>query len=73
MPALPRPGASILPPEADRLGAALAYRRFGDLWLRVDLAEKLIRAAHSARGAARVRRFALRPDLQLSKCLTIVS
>jgi len=49
MPALPRPGASILPAEADRFGAALAYRRFGDHWLRVDLADRLAAFAHQAR------------------------
>jgi ATP-dependent RNA helicase SUPV3L1/SUV3 len=49
MPALPRPGASILPSDANREGAALAYRRLGDIWLRVDLADRLAAFAHQAR------------------------
>jgi ATP-dependent RNA helicase SUPV3L1/SUV3 len=33
------------------MGAALAYRRFGELWLRVDLADRLAAFAHQARAA----------------------
>jgi ATP-dependent RNA helicase SUPV3L1/SUV3 len=54
MPVLPRPGASVLSADADRLGAALAYRRFGDLWIRVDLADRLAAFAYQARAAHKV-------------------
>ncbi|WP_029941612.1 helicase-related protein [Sphingomonas astaxanthinifaciens] len=53
MPALPRPGAATLAADADRMAASLAYRRFGDTWLRVDLADRLAAFAHRARAAER--------------------
>jgi ATP-dependent RNA helicase SUPV3L1/SUV3 len=53
MPALAPAGASTLPADADRIGAALAYRRLGDTWLRVDLADRLAAHAHRARAAER--------------------
>ncbi|GAA4008823.1 helicase-related protein [Sphingomonas swuensis] len=53
MPALPPPGAATLSAEADRHGAALAYRRLGESWLRVDLADRLAAFAHRARAAER--------------------
>ena len=61
MPALPAPGAATLPGEADRHGAALAYRRLGDCWLRVDLADRLAAFAHQARAADRPEGSALEP------------
>ena len=51
MPDLPRPGAALLPSGTDRNAAAFAYRRFGDHWLRVDLADRLAAFAHQARAA----------------------
>ncbi|MFC7536344.1 helicase-related protein [Sphingomonas sp. GCM10030256] len=51
MPALPPPGASTLGPDADPCGAALAYRRLGQSWLRVDLADRLATHAHQVRAA----------------------
>ncbi|GAA4031865.1 hypothetical protein GCM10022281_09360 [Sphingomonas rosea] len=53
MPALPRPGAATLDGASDRNGAALAYRRLGETWLRVDLADRLAAFAHQARAAER--------------------
>jgi ATP-dependent RNA helicase SUPV3L1/SUV3 len=55
MPDLPAPGAATLPGSADRNGAALAYRRLGETWLRVDLADRLAAHAHRARAAERAK------------------
>ena len=49
MPALPPPGATILPSEADARGAALAFRRLDRRWLRIDLADRLARHARQSR------------------------
>ncbi|WP_114227412.1 MULTISPECIES: helicase-related protein [Sphingomonas] len=51
MPALPPPGAATLPPSADRHGAAMAYRRLGQTWLRIDLADRMAAHAHQVRAA----------------------
>jgi len=51
MPRLPPPGASVLDGSADPRGAALAFRRLGAAWLRIDLAERLAAHAHQVRGA----------------------
>ena len=51
MPALPPPGASILGSDVDARGAALAYRRLGRQWLRIDLADRLASHAHKVRSA----------------------
>jgi ATP-dependent RNA helicase SUPV3L1/SUV3 len=51
MPKLPDAGASILGPDADARGAALAYRRLGRQWLRIDLADRLASHAHKVRSA----------------------
>jgi ATP-dependent RNA helicase SUPV3L1/SUV3 len=51
MPALPSAGASILGAEADPRGASLAYRRLGQSWLRVDLADRLASHARKVRSA----------------------
>jgi ATP-dependent RNA helicase SUPV3L1/SUV3 len=51
MPSLPAPGASILGADADARGAALAYRRLGGQWLRIDLADRLASHAHKVRSA----------------------
>jgi ATP-dependent RNA helicase SUPV3L1/SUV3 len=61
MPALAPPGAATLPAEADRHGAALAYRRLGDTWLRADLADRLAAHAHRARAVERPEGEALDP------------
>ncbi|HET9356152.1 MAG TPA: helicase-related protein, partial [Sphingomicrobium sp.] len=49
MPRLPDPGAATLDGSADPRGASLAFRRFGPMWLRVDLADRLAAFAHAAR------------------------
>src|SRR5205814_7843763 len=47
----PRPGAATLTAEADPRGAALAYRRLGRTWLRIDLADRLASHARKTRSA----------------------
>jgi ATP-dependent RNA helicase SUPV3L1/SUV3 len=51
MPTLPPPGAATLPAEADPRGAALAYRRLGREWIRIDLADRLASHARHVRSA----------------------
>ena len=51
MPALPPPGAATLGAEADPRGAALAYRRLGREWIRIDLADRLASHARKVRSA----------------------
>jgi ATP-dependent RNA helicase SUPV3L1/SUV3 len=51
MPALPAPGAATLNAEADPRGAALAYRRLGATWIRIDLADRLASHARKVRSA----------------------
>ena len=51
MPALGAAGAATLPGEADARGASLAYRRLGQEWLRIDLADRLASHAHKVRSA----------------------
>jgi ATP-dependent RNA helicase SUPV3L1/SUV3 len=51
MPALPPPGAATLGGDADPRGAALAYRRLGSTWLRIDLADRLASHARKVRSA----------------------
>lgn len=51
MPVLPAAGAATLGSNADPRGAALAYRRVGRDWLRVDLADRLAAHAHKVRSA----------------------
>jgi ATP-dependent RNA helicase SUPV3L1/SUV3 len=51
MPALPAPGAATLGGEADPRGAALAYRRAGRIWVRIDLADRLASHARRVRAA----------------------
>jgi ATP-dependent RNA helicase SUPV3L1/SUV3 len=51
MPKLPAAGASTLGPAADPRGAALAYRRLGRQWIRVDLADRLASHARQVRSA----------------------
>ncbi|MBA2466163.1 MAG: hypothetical protein H0V46_00975 [Sphingomonas sp.] len=53
MPALPPAGAPLLGADADPRGAALAYRRLGGQWLRVDLADRLAAHAHQARACGK--------------------
>jgi ATP-dependent RNA helicase SUPV3L1/SUV3 len=49
VPALPPAGAALLGADADPRGAAVAYRRLGTQWLRIDLADRLAAHAHQAR------------------------
>jgi ATP-dependent RNA helicase SUPV3L1/SUV3 len=51
MPSLPKAGAATLTPEADARGAALAYRRAGREWVRIDLADRLASHARKVRSA----------------------
>jgi ATP-dependent RNA helicase SUPV3L1/SUV3 len=51
MPALPPAGAATLGAEADSRAAALAYRRLGRTWLRIDLADRLASHARKVRSA----------------------
>jgi ATP-dependent RNA helicase SUPV3L1/SUV3 len=51
MPALPSPGAATLDATADPRGAALAYRRLGREWIRIDLADRLASHARKVRSA----------------------
>src|SRR5690242_19462599 len=51
MPRLPAPGAATLTSEADARGAALAYRRLGRDWIRIDLADRLASHARKVRSA----------------------
>jgi len=51
MPLLPPPGAAVLTAEADPRGAALAYRRLGPSWIRIDLADRLAGHARKVRSA----------------------
>jgi ATP-dependent RNA helicase SUPV3L1/SUV3 len=49
MPQLPPAGAATLTGEADPRAAALAYRRLGASWIRIDLADRLASHAHKVR------------------------
>jgi ATP-dependent RNA helicase SUPV3L1/SUV3 len=51
MPALPSASAAMLGAEADPRGAALAYRRLGREWIRIDLADRLASHARKVRSA----------------------
>jgi ATP-dependent RNA helicase SUPV3L1/SUV3 len=51
MPALPNAGAATLQATADPRGAALAYRRVGREWIRIDLADRLASHARRVRSA----------------------
>ena len=51
MPKLPAPGAATLAADADARGAALAYRRIGRDWIRIDLADRLASHARKVRSA----------------------
>ena len=48
---MPRAGAATLGADADPRGAALAYRRLGRDWLRIDLADRLASHARKVRSA----------------------
>ncbi|QDP19483.1 helicase-related protein [Sphingomonas xanthus] len=49
MPRMPQPSAATLDGGADSRGAALAFRRLGQHWLRIDLADRLATHAHHVR------------------------
>jgi ATP-dependent RNA helicase SUPV3L1/SUV3 len=51
MPDLPPSGAATLAADADPRGAALAYRRAGRDWIRIDLADRLASHARKVRSA----------------------
>ncbi len=51
MPDLPAAGAATLAADSDPRGAALAYRRIGREWIRIDLADRLASHAHKVRSA----------------------
>jgi len=51
MPLLPAAGTATLAAEADARGAALAYRRLGPDWLRIDLADRLASHARHVRSS----------------------
>src|SRR5438270_1846690 len=51
MPVLPAASAATLGAEADPRGAALAYRRLGRSWIRIDLADRLASHARKVRAA----------------------
>jgi ATP-dependent RNA helicase SUPV3L1/SUV3 len=51
MPELPPAGAATLGADADPNGAALAYRRLGRAWIRIDLADRLASHARKVRSA----------------------
>ncbi|HEV8407261.1 MAG TPA: helicase, partial [Sphingomicrobium sp.] len=51
MPSLPPAGAATLSAEADPRGAALTYRRAGQIWVRIDLADRLASHARKVRSA----------------------
>ncbi|MEO8618583.1 MAG: helicase-related protein [Sphingomicrobium sp.] len=51
MPRLPDPSAATFDGSADPRGANLAFRRFGEVWVRIDLADRLAAHAHAARQA----------------------
>jgi ATP-dependent RNA helicase SUPV3L1/SUV3 len=51
MPRLPQPSAATLDGSADPRGAALAFRRIGTSWLRIDLADRLATHAHHVRAS----------------------
>ncbi len=65
----PPPG---MPPVGAAGGgsAATGYRRLGTQALRIDLADKLLRAAHQARIAAGSKRFVIEPALAISMGLS---
>ncbi len=63
-PVVATPGKTATPP---------GYRRLGKQALRLDIAEKLLRAAHDARVAGRGRPFVIDPALAVSTGLTTAS
>jgi ATP-dependent RNA helicase SUPV3L1/SUV3 len=72
-PAPPPPCA--MPPalSAGRGGPPAGYRRIGKQWVRLDIAEKLLREAHGLRVAAGKKFFALDPARAVSMGLTTAS
>jgi ATP-dependent RNA helicase SUPV3L1/SUV3 len=51
LPALPAAGAAMLDGDADPRGAALAFRRLGRGWIRIDLVDRLASHARKVRSA----------------------
>ncbi len=52
VPPLPIPGINLLPATGDAPPVASGFRRIGDFWLRIDLAERVSLHLHNARKAA---------------------
>ncbi|MET0251712.1 MAG: helicase-related protein, partial [Novosphingobium sp.] len=69
--ARPTAAAPAMPPVLP--AAAAGYRRTGKQWLRIDMAEKLLRGAHAARLAGPARGFVLDPSLALAMGLGTAS
>ncbi len=65
----------VMPPVLAAKGrvAPPGYRALGKQWLRIDVAEKLLREAHGARGTAGRKGFALDPARAISTGLTTAS
>ncbi len=51
MPEIPPSGAATLGARTDPRGAAMAYRRLGSTWIRIDLADRLASHARKVRSA----------------------
>jgi ATP-dependent RNA helicase SUPV3L1/SUV3 len=51
MPEIPPSGAATLAARTDPRGAAMAYRRLGSTWIRIDLADRLASHARKVRSA----------------------
>jgi ATP-dependent RNA helicase SUPV3L1/SUV3 len=49
MPEIPPSGAATLGARTDPRGAAMAYRRLGSIWIRIDLADRLASHARKVR------------------------
>jgi len=68
----PHPQMPPVIAESTRKGPS-GYRRFGKQWLRLDMAEKLLREAHGLRVIADGKPFALDPAKAISMGLTTAS
>lgn len=71
-PPLPRSDMPPTLPAQEKRGP-LGYRRLGKQWLRLDMAEKLLREAHRLRIAGSGKPFAIDPAVAISMGLTTAS
>jgi ATP-dependent RNA helicase SUPV3L1/SUV3 len=69
----PVPGMPPVVASPDKTATPPGYRRLGKQALRLDLAEKLVRAAHDSRVAAKGKPFVIDPALAVSTGLTTLS